>query len=212
MGASLLRIAQTRDTRVLLVGDIRQHVSVEAGDFLRILEQHSRLGKSELKDIRRQQVEEYNAAIRTMARGDALGGIEQLNALGWVQEGRGCYVAQAAEADFEATAGRRENSSGMGLPSPSMSRWTGPSSRRVTPQTTAGVWWSPSTHGLVPFSAAKRSRLSALRPAGCGCTVTTVRSMPPDTQRRSRSRCHEPSRSARATRFSSAVTIVKRVS
>src|SRR5437667_770856 len=108
MGASLLRVAQVRDTRVLLVGDIRQHVSVEAGDFLRILEQHSRLGKSELKDIRRQQVEEYNAAIRAMARGNALGGIEQLNALGWVQEGRGCYVAQAAEAYFEATASGKE--------------------------------------------------------------------------------------------------------
>src|SRR5436309_3840115 len=65
MGASLLRIAQTRDARVVLVGDIRQHVSVEAGDFLRILEQHSNLRGSELKDIRGQQVPEYNAAIRT---------------------------------------------------------------------------------------------------------------------------------------------------
>src|SRR6266498_1498883 len=108
MGASLLRIAQTRDARVLLVGDIRQHVSVEAGDFLRILEQHSNLRRSELRDIRRQQVEEYNAAIRTMARGSALGGIEQLNAMGWVQEGRGHYVEQAAEAYFEATAGGKE--------------------------------------------------------------------------------------------------------
>src|SRR5205809_5005161 len=108
MGASLLRVAQVRDTRVLLVGDIRQHVSVEAGDFLRILEQHSNLRKSELKDIRRQQVEEYNAAIRAMARGDALGGMRLLGALDWVQEGRGQYVGQAAEAYFEATAGGRD--------------------------------------------------------------------------------------------------------
>src|SRR5438876_4759608 len=108
MGASLLRIAQTRDARVLLVGDIRQHVSVEAGDFLRILDQHSNLRGSELKDIRRQQVEEYNAAIRAMARGNTLGGMAQLDALDWVQEGRGCYVAQAAEAYFEATAGGKE--------------------------------------------------------------------------------------------------------
>src|SRR5438876_8161650 len=108
MGASLLRIAQTRDARVLLVGDIRQHVSVEAGDFLRILEQHSHLRGSELKDIRRQQVEEYNAAIRTMARGDAFGGVVQLDTLGWVQERRGQYVRQAAEAYFEATAGGKQ--------------------------------------------------------------------------------------------------------
>ena len=37
-GAELLRLAQKHDLRVLLVGDVRQHVSVEAGDFLRVLE------------------------------------------------------------------------------------------------------------------------------------------------------------------------------
>ncbi len=108
MGASLLRIAQTSDARVLFVGDIRQHVSVEAGDFLRVLEQHSNLHRSELKDIRRQQVEEYNAAIRAMSRGDTLEGIERLDALGWVEEPRGQYVERAAEAYFEATSGGRD--------------------------------------------------------------------------------------------------------
>ena len=34
-GAELLRLAEKHDMRVLLVGDVRQHVSVEAGDFLR---------------------------------------------------------------------------------------------------------------------------------------------------------------------------------
>ena len=104
MGASLLRVAQTRDARVLLVGDVRQHVSVEAGDFLRILEQHSNLRRSELKDIRRQKTQEYNAAIRTMAGGDALGGMKQLDALGWLQEAQGRYIQKASEAYFEATA------------------------------------------------------------------------------------------------------------
>ena len=33
-GAELLRLAKKHDMRVLLVGDVRQHVSVEAGDFL----------------------------------------------------------------------------------------------------------------------------------------------------------------------------------
>ena len=105
MGASLLRVAQAQDARVLLVGDVRQHVAVEAGDFLRILEQHSNLARSELKDIRRQQTEGYNAAIRTMARGDALGGMKQLDALDWVREARGQYIERAAEAYFEVTAG-----------------------------------------------------------------------------------------------------------
>jgi len=103
MGAALLRIAQVHDTRVLLVGDVRQHVSIEAGDFLRILEQHSDLGRSELKDIRRQQVKEYNAAIRTMAAGDAFSGMKQLDSLGWLQEGQGQYIQKAADAYFAAT-------------------------------------------------------------------------------------------------------------
>ena len=34
-GAELLGLAQKHDMRLLLVGDVRQHVSVEAGDFLR---------------------------------------------------------------------------------------------------------------------------------------------------------------------------------
>ncbi|MBN1566802.1 MAG: relaxase domain-containing protein [Acidobacteria bacterium] len=104
MGASLLRIAQAHDARVLFVGDIRQHVAIEAGDFLRILEQHSNLHRSELKDIRRQRDEEYNAAIRIIASGDALGGMKRLDALGWVQEGHGQYIKLAANSYFSATA------------------------------------------------------------------------------------------------------------
>jgi len=44
-GEELLRLAQKHNIRVLLVGDVRQHVSVEAGDFLRVLEAHSKLGR-----------------------------------------------------------------------------------------------------------------------------------------------------------------------
>ncbi len=104
MGASILRAAQIRDARVLFVGDVRQHVSVEAGDFLRVLERHSKMSRSELKDIRRQQVESYNAAIRTMAGGDARSGMGQLDELGWVRGAQGGYIQQAAESYFAATA------------------------------------------------------------------------------------------------------------
>jgi conjugative relaxase-like TrwC/TraI family protein len=103
MGASILLTAQKHDARVLLVGDVRQHVSIEAGDFLRILEHHSNLRQSELKDIRRQQVHEYNAAIRTMAGGNALAGMAQLDELGWVKEAKGQYIQNAATAYLQAT-------------------------------------------------------------------------------------------------------------
>ena len=43
MGAAVF--AAARNARLLLIGDTRQHVSVEAGDFLRVLEQHSSKGE-----------------------------------------------------------------------------------------------------------------------------------------------------------------------
>ena len=101
MGAAVLTAA--RNARILFVGDTRQHVSVEAGDFLRVLEKHSNLNYSELKDIRRQQVKEYNAAVRTLSDGDAVGGMRQLDDLGWVQQGRGAYISQAADAYISLT-------------------------------------------------------------------------------------------------------------
>ena len=89
LGEELLKAAEKNHCRLLLVGDIHQHSSVEAGDFLRILETHSKLHTSELKDIRRQLQQEYNVAIRTLASGQAVEGIQQLDALGWVHEGKG---------------------------------------------------------------------------------------------------------------------------
>ena len=103
LGATLLKTAQAYDARVLFVGDVRQHVSVEAGDFLRILEQHSRLRRSELQDIRRQVTADYNRAIRLMAAGRTAEGLERLDQLGWVHEAKGDYIRQAAAAYVEAT-------------------------------------------------------------------------------------------------------------
>jgi conjugative relaxase-like TrwC/TraI family protein len=108
-GVEILKQAQASRARVLFVGDARQHSSVEAGDFLRVLETHSQLRASELKDIRRQLVPEYNVAIRAMASGLATRGMTQLEALGWVHEGKGHYICQAAAAYLAAT----ENGSRM---------------------------------------------------------------------------------------------------
>jgi AAA domain len=45
-GAVLLRAAQVHDARVLFVLNVRQNVSMKAGDFLRVLEEHSNLRRS----------------------------------------------------------------------------------------------------------------------------------------------------------------------
>ena len=97
-GAELLRLVQQHRMQVLLVGDIRQHVSVEAGDFLRVLEAHSKLGRCEVAEIHRQQsVPEYKSAIRKMAAGDARGGLEAFDAMGWLKEGQADYLQSAAD-------------------------------------------------------------------------------------------------------------------
>ena len=107
-GAELLKIAERYDTRVVFLGDSKQHTSVEAGDFLRILEVHSPLHTVELSDIRRQTVEEYRQAVKLMAVGGASGGLEALDRMGWVKEGKADYLG-AAVRDFitKSDGGRR---------------------------------------------------------------------------------------------------------
>jgi len=108
LGGAILKGAQKASARVLFVGDSRQHVAVEAGDFLRILERHSQLQCFELRDIRRQVVREYNRAIREMARGDAQTGFDHLRKLGWVQERHTSYLQAAAEAFLQQTDNGRQ--------------------------------------------------------------------------------------------------------
>ena len=98
-GAGLFRLAQTHDMRVLLVGDVRQHVSVEAGDFLRVLEAHSRLGRCQVREIHRQIPAHYRLAITQMAMGDVRGGLEKLDHLNGIREGQSNYLEHAA-ADY----------------------------------------------------------------------------------------------------------------
>ena len=103
-GAQLLKLAELNQMRVRFVGDSRQHVSVEAGDFLRVLEQHSQLVSAEVGTIRRQRVAEYRDAVIAMATGDAAGGLVSLDELGWVKEGRADYIRAAARDYIGMTA------------------------------------------------------------------------------------------------------------
>jgi hypothetical protein len=98
-GAELLAIAEQHEARVLFLGDSRQHTAVEAGDFLRVLESHSKLHRVELTAIRRQENKAYRAAVRCLAAGAARVGLERLDDLGWVKEGRAGYLRGAVE-DF----------------------------------------------------------------------------------------------------------------
>jgi len=56
-------VAQQHSCRVLLVGDIKQHASVEAGDALRALQRFAQVLVVGLTQIRRQQDPEYRKAV-----------------------------------------------------------------------------------------------------------------------------------------------------
>jgi ATP-dependent exoDNAse (exonuclease V) alpha subunit len=79
-GAELLRLAERYSARVLFIGDSRQHSSVEAGDFLRVLETHSHMRRVELGAIRRQEHQAYREAVGCLATGAARLGLEKLDA------------------------------------------------------------------------------------------------------------------------------------
>ena len=98
-GAELFRLAEKHDLRLLLVGDVRQHVSVEAGDFLRVLEAHSKLGRCQVEGIHRQIPDDYRAAVTQMAAGNVRQGLEGLDRMNWIKEGQADYLEKAA-ADF----------------------------------------------------------------------------------------------------------------
>ena len=107
-GAELCALVQTQGARLIVVGDSRQHSGVEAGDFLSILENHSRLKTCELTDIRRQTARQYRDAVKLMAQGQARAGLEALDRLGWVKEDGADYVKRAAEHYVESAASKRD--------------------------------------------------------------------------------------------------------
>jgi conjugative relaxase-like TrwC/TraI family protein len=95
-GALLFDLVKKHEARLILVGDSRQHSGVEAGDFLSILERHSRLQTHALTDIRRQTAREYRSAVKTMAQGQAHAGLSAIDRLGWLHEAKGDYIKGAA--------------------------------------------------------------------------------------------------------------------
>lgn len=85
----LARIADLADRtgcRVILSGDSAQHRAVERGDALRILENHAGLKSVELKEIRRQQKEEYKALVALLRAGDTRGAFSRMEELGILRE------------------------------------------------------------------------------------------------------------------------------
>ncbi len=97
----LCRLASTNGNRIILVGDTKQHSSVEAGDALRALQKFSRVPVFRLTQIRRQQSPEYRRAVALLAKGDAFGAFNHFARLGAVKEiPRPDLLLRTAAADY----------------------------------------------------------------------------------------------------------------
>ncbi|MBL9219466.1 MAG: relaxase domain-containing protein [Opitutaceae bacterium] len=95
----LCRLAVRNDNRLLLVGDTKQHHSVEAGDALRALQCYGQIPIFRLTEIRRQRDPAYRQAVALLARGNAFGAFNRFNRLGAVREVRGSALWTTAAAD-----------------------------------------------------------------------------------------------------------------
>jgi conjugative relaxase-like TrwC/TraI family protein len=95
-GHALLSVAKSHGADVRFVGDTRQHVSVEAGDFGRTLEKHSALRSVTLSKISRQRDPDYREAVAAMAEKRTQEGLAKLDQKGWIHEEKSAYLIEAA--------------------------------------------------------------------------------------------------------------------
>lgn len=82
----LLQTSSKTGQRVLLVGDIKQHKSVERGNILQTLQDYSQIRSYSLYQIQRQVHSQAKLAVQDLATGQTVAGIEKFNQLGFVQE------------------------------------------------------------------------------------------------------------------------------
>jgi len=100
----LCRLAKEQDCRLILVGDIKQHSSVEAGDALRALEKFGDVEVASLKTIRRQVDPAYRKAVRFLATKKPYEAFQQFRDIGAVQEIKDpARLFQCAAGDYIET-------------------------------------------------------------------------------------------------------------
>jgi conjugative relaxase-like TrwC/TraI family protein len=78
--------AEGYDTRVLLVGDPKQHRGVPRGQVLTILQDQAGLQPARLSSIYRQEDPGYRQAVELLSEGRAADGFDRLDALGFIRE------------------------------------------------------------------------------------------------------------------------------
>lgn len=103
----LCQLAEKNDHRVILMGDPKQHTSVEAGDAFRALVKYGNLQVCRLEEIQRQKDPVYKEAVRELAQGNVLKSFEHFEARGAVMEIKDhqAMLGKAADDYVQSTAG-----------------------------------------------------------------------------------------------------------
>lgn len=94
----LSRLAKANQNRLILVGDIKQHRSVEAGDALRAVQKYCEVETVRLTEIKRQHDPAYRKVVEFLAAKEPYKAFAQLEKLGEVHE------ANNASSLFERAA------------------------------------------------------------------------------------------------------------
>ena len=84
--AQLVAIANERGMRLILVGDTKQHESVERGSALRSIIDSGFIRPERLRDVRRQRADQHRKLAKMLAEGKSLKALEQADKLGMVHE------------------------------------------------------------------------------------------------------------------------------
>jgi conjugative relaxase-like TrwC/TraI family protein len=107
----VFEIAEGLGSRVLLVGDRRQHRSVTAGEPLKLLEEKAGLRVANVTEIVRQQGD-YKKAAKALSEGRAGEALEELAKLGWIKQvGDEERYQQLADAYLSAAAEKKRDGS-----------------------------------------------------------------------------------------------------
>lgn len=83
---ALTRTAERLDTRLLLVGDDRQHGSVAAGSPFALLQSRAGIAPAEITEIRRQKPPRYKEVVAHLSEERVAEGLSLLEQMGWLRE------------------------------------------------------------------------------------------------------------------------------
>ena len=81
-----LNTAKENQNRILLVGDTKQHKSVERGNNLSTIQDHSKIQTTSLSKILRQHQEDSKLAVELLSNGKTLKGLEIFENLNYIKE------------------------------------------------------------------------------------------------------------------------------